>query len=68
MTTVKENFVTDAKGKRIAVMLPIRDYKKMLEELEELEDIRMYDEVKNRKEESIPFEQYLKQRKKKKHA
>jgi len=61
MTNVKENFVTDAKGKRIAVQLTIKDYNKPLEELE---DIRMYDEVKQRKEESIPFKDYLKQRQK----
>ncbi len=68
MTLVKGNFVTDAKGKRIAVLLPIKDYNQMLSELEELEDIRLYDEVKSRKEKSIPFEQYLKQRKKKRDA
>ena len=60
--------MTDAKGKRIAVLLPIKDYNQMLSELEELEDIRLYDEVKSRKEKSIPFEQYLKQRKKKRDA
>lgn len=66
MIAIKESFVTDDKGKKVAVLLPIKDYKKILEELDELEDIRMYDEVKKRNEGSIPFEQYLKQRKKKK--
>ena len=37
----------------------------MLEELEALEDIRLYDAVKARKEKSIPFTQYLQSRKKK---
>jgi len=40
-------------------------YKQMLENLEELEDIRLYDAVKNRKEKSIPFNQYLQRRRKK---
>jgi hypothetical protein len=61
-------YITDNNGKKLSVVLPLKDYKRMLEELEELEDVRMYDEVKSKKEESIPFEQYLKQRKKNKHA
>jgi len=40
----------------------------MLEELEELEDIKMYDEVKARNEPSIPFEEYVNNRRKKGHA
>ncbi len=61
-------FITDNKGNKHSVVVPIKDYKKMLEELEELKDIRLYDEVKNSKNKSIPFEQYLKERKKKQHA
>ena len=33
--------------------------------LENLEDIRLYDAVENRKEKSIPFNQYLQRRRKK---
>ncbi len=61
-------YITDNHGKKLSVVIPVKDYKRILAELEELEDIRMYDEVKARKEQSIPFEQYLKLRKKKKHA
>lgn len=68
MVPVKESFLTDAKGKKVAVLLPIKEYKKMLSDLEELEDIRLYDEIKKRGEKSIPFEQYLKQRRKKGNA
>lgn len=68
MIPIKESFVTDDKGKKVAVLLPIKDYKKILEELDELEEIRLYDEVKKKKEDSIPFEQYLAQRRKKKNA
>lgn len=49
----KENFVTDNKGKRIAVMLSIKDYNRIKDNLEELEDIREYDEVKARNEPTI---------------
>lgn len=65
---MKEQFITDNKGKKISVVLPLSDYKKMQEELDELEDIRLYDEVKARKEARISFHEYLAQRKKRKHA
>jgi hypothetical protein len=68
-TTAKKDteYITDKKGKKISVVISIGQYKQMLEELEELEDILLYDAVKARKEKSIPFTQYL-QRRRKKHA
>ena len=61
-------YITDNKGKKLSVILPMKEYEYLLNELEELEDIRVYDEVKSRNEESIPFDEYLKQRKSKKDA
>lgn len=49
-------FITDSKGKKRSVVLPMKVYKKMLEELEELEDIRMYDVAMADKEPSIPID------------
>lgn len=70
MTLVKENFVTDAKGNKIAVLLAIKDYNKILGELEELEEVKAYDKVMSRKQTFIPLNQALKEieaaRKKKK--
>ncbi|MDR3715632.1 MAG: hypothetical protein P4L51_22710 [Puia sp.] len=70
MTQLRENFVVDAKGNRVGVFLPIKDYNKLLEELEELEDIKAYDRAVSRKQEFVPLDQALKQieasRKKKK--
>lgn len=60
---MKTQFVTDDHGNKLAVILPIKDYQKMLEELEELEDIKRYDQVKARNEASMPFSEYLKKRK-----
>jgi len=65
---MKTQFITNEKGKKLAVILPIKEYEKMLDELEELEDIKLYDEVKSREEEAIPFDEYLKLRKQKKNA
>ena len=53
-------FITDKQGKKISVVLPIKDYKAMLEELEELEDIRLYDEAKKSNEVSIPIDDAFK--------
>ena len=40
----------------------MEEFEQLLEELEELEDIRLYDEVKNRQEERMDFKEYLRQR------
>ena len=42
-------FITDDNGKKISAFLPIKQYRLLLEELEELEDIRAYDKDKARK-------------------
>ena len=57
--------ITDKKGNKISVVIPLTQYKRILQELEELEDIRLYDEVKARKEKTIPFNHYLQRRRKK---
>jgi hypothetical protein len=50
-------FVTDDKGKKLAVILPIREYNKMVDDLEELEDIKLYDAAKKGKQEFVDAEQ-----------
>ncbi|MGD0970543.1 MAG: hypothetical protein ABSA04_03930 [Desulfobaccales bacterium] len=59
MNKFKENFVIDDKGKQIGVILDIAEYRKLLEEIEELESIRAYDAAKAAKDEAIPFEQAI---------
>lgn len=39
-------FLTDEKGNKTAVLLPIKKYNKLIEKLEDLEDVRLYDEAK----------------------
>ncbi len=61
---MKTQFVTDDHGKKLAVILPIKDYEKMIEELEDLEDIRLYDEAKKEDDgKRILLSEYLKKRK-----
>ena len=57
--TLNESFVVDANGKKVSVLLPIKDYKRLIDELEELEDIKAYDNATNRKQEFIPLDKAL---------
>lgn len=60
---MKTQFVTDDHGKKVAVILPIKDYQKMIEELEDIEDVRLYDEAKKEDDgHRISFSDYLKNR------
>lgn len=43
---METQYITDKKGKKIAVILYIEDYKKMLDELEAIEDVKLYDKAK----------------------
>jgi PHD/YefM family antitoxin component YafN of YafNO toxin-antitoxin module len=54
-------FITDEKNNKVAVILPIEEYKRICEELEELEAIRAYDAAKASEDEVIPFEQAIKE-------
>jgi len=59
MLEIKERYLIDENDNRIGVLLSIEDYRLLLEELEELESIRAYDEAKSSGEKSIPFDQAL---------
>jgi hypothetical protein len=54
-------FITDSAGNRIAVILDLERYEQMLEAVEELEDIRAFDEAKATNDEAIPFEQAVRE-------
>ncbi len=58
---VRQQFIEDNQGKRIAVLMPIDQYNKMLEQLEEIDDIRAYDTAKAKEDEVIPFDQAVKE-------
>jgi len=65
ITMLSTNYITDDKGKKISVVLPIKQYEHLLEELEELEDIRAYDKAKAKKEKPISLRDAIQQRRKK---
>jgi hypothetical protein len=57
----QENFVIDTNGRKIAVQVPIKTYKKLVADSEELEEIKEYRKAKARKGDAIPFEQAFKE-------
>lgn len=57
MGALRQQFIEDKQGNRIAVLMPIDQYNKMLEQLEEIDDIRSYDAAKAEQDEIIPFDQ-----------
>jgi hypothetical protein len=60
MHTLHPQYITDNEGKKISVVLPIKDFNAMMEDLEELEDIQLYDEAKKSNEPSIPINEAFK--------
>lgn len=60
MLTVHPQYITNNAGKKIAVVLPMKDFKAIMEELEELKDIKLYDEAKKSNEPSIPIDDAFK--------
>jgi len=56
MIDAKEKFVTDSQGNRIAVLVEVEEYQRMLDALEELESIRADDAATCVREDAIPFE------------
>lgn len=60
---VHQQVLKDNQGNNIGVFLPMSDYEKILDQLEELEDIKAYDDSKKRNEETIPLREAIKLRK-----
>jgi hypothetical protein len=57
---METQYITDKKGKKIAVVISIEDYKKILDELEAAQDVKLYDKAKNIAEESMVAEEAFK--------
>ena len=58
---VHPKFVVDENQNRTAVLLPYEEWEKIVEEMEELDDIRAYDKAKSHPSNPIPFEDAVKQ-------
>lgn len=61
MVTLHPEYVINSQQHTKSVLLPFDEWQQLLEELEELDDIRAYDEAKAQPGESIPFEQAVRE-------
>ena len=60
MITVHPQYITDTAGQQL-VILPIGEFNSIMDELENIEDVRLYDEAKkNDTGERIPMEEAFK--------
>ena len=57
MITLHPQYVMDENKQCKAVLLPVDEWEKVLEAMEELDDCRAYDRAKAGSQEAVPFEQ-----------
>jgi len=60
MIAVHPQYITDAAGNKVSVILPLNEFESLMEHLEDLDDIRLYDAAKSKSEESIDVEEAFK--------
>jgi len=53
----ERQFLVNERGEKVAVVISIEEYEKILEELEDLEAIREYEEAKASGETPVPFDE-----------
>ena len=61
MFELHQKYLIDEKGEKQAVVLPYKVWQKVLEALEELEDIRLYDEAKRQPSHPIPLDEAIRE-------
>ena len=57
MVTIHPQYVVDEKQRPQAVLLPVAEWERIIEELEELDDMRAYDEAKADPGDAIALDQ-----------
>jgi PHD/YefM family antitoxin component YafN of YafNO toxin-antitoxin module len=61
MLAIHPQYIKDSNGSRSFVILPANEFDSIIEELEDLEDVRLYDEVKkNDSGERMPMDEAFK--------
>ena len=60
MVSIHPQYITDNSGNKLSVVLGIQEFKEIMDELEELDDIRLYDEAHADDEPSIPVDEAFK--------
>ncbi|HOE96465.1 MAG TPA: hypothetical protein PLS90_05090 [Candidatus Sumerlaeota bacterium] len=61
MVDLHPEYVVDAQRRPKAVLLPLAEWERILEALEDLEDLRAYDEARNQAQDALPFDQAVRE-------
>ena len=61
MNIIHPQYITDEDGKKVSVVISLTEFEQILEQLDELDDIRLYDESKTDQEPATPFDEYVNQ-------
>jgi PHD/YefM family antitoxin component YafN of YafNO toxin-antitoxin module len=62
LTLVKPQYITDENGEKVSVVIPVNEYERIIEELEDIDDLRLFDEAKTDTEPPMAFDEYVRQR------
>ncbi len=55
MVALHPEYIVDENAKRKSVLVSLKEWQKIIEALEELDDIRVYDSAKKKKQTYMPF-------------
>jgi len=61
MIAIHPQYVIDENQRKSAVIVPLAEWERIMDEMEELEDIRAYDDAKSKPQDAIPFEQAVRE-------
>jgi hypothetical protein len=61
MVILHPEYVVDEHQRRKAVLLPLAEWDRIIEDLEDLDDIRAFDTAKADSQETVPFEQAVRE-------
>lgn len=61
MITVHPEYLVDEAQNRKSVVLPVAEWDRIVEDLDELEDIRAYDRAKAGSQDAVPFAQAVRE-------
>lgn len=57
MLAINPKYITDQAGNKISVVISVKEFESIIEKIEELEDIKLYDQVKKSDESSLPIDE-----------
>jgi hypothetical protein len=61
MLTIHPQYINDANGNKSLVVLSAEEFEMILEELDDIEDVRIYDEAKKREQDFVDAETAFRQ-------